>query len=236
MHREQPITMELDDIRLIVDGKKTMFRRIMDKQPDYHWLRPCVDKDTGEVSAYCDGPTGVICPYGTVGSRLWVREEWRPLVEMAGTGYMGRTAVDIAEFKAHEGELINTKVIRPMGQSIGSWSRYTWSPAAGGNGPWMDADEMPREVSRLDLEITKIIVEPISEISLEDAVAEGYPGSYTPAFCVGGEISDPDGKMPYDEFKDVWCQRFGLEKWNADPWVWGVQFKVIDKRWSGSCE
>lgn len=233
MPNEQPIDMTFAEVRNIVGGLKTMFRRLMEPQPAYHWMRPVVDRETGVVSAYCDPePTGAVCPFGPIGSRLWVREIWRPMFEQCGTGYFGRSMCDIAEFQAHEGEKLHTKIVRPMGESRGSWSRHTWSPQDGGSGPWMPSDAMPREASRLELQITNVIVEPLSEISLEDAIAEGCPGSYTPAFCVGGEITDPDGQMPYDDFRDVWCQQFGAESWAADLWVWGITFRVLDKRWN----
>lgn len=77
--KERPILFSGPMVRAILAGRKTMTRRVMKPQPDYELVRPVVDRKTGEVHAYCDPePTGLKCPYGVPGDRLWVRECWGP--------------------------------------------------------------------------------------------------------------------------------------------------------------
>ncbi len=52
---EQPIIFSTEMVKAILDGRKTMTRRIIKLQPIRH------------------------CPYGQVGDRLWVRETWASL-------------------------------------------------------------------------------------------------------------------------------------------------------------
>jgi hypothetical protein len=61
--RERPILFRGEMVRAILDGRKTMTRRIVKGEWFY-------DGETGEGASW-EPPT---CPYGQVGDRLWVRE------------------------------------------------------------------------------------------------------------------------------------------------------------------
>jgi hypothetical protein len=69
---------------------------------------------------------------------------------------------------------------------------------------------MPRWASRITLEITAIRVERLQDISDEDAVAEGMPID--------------DAKHDYSL---LWDRINGPGSWNANPWVWCVEFRRI---------
>ena len=73
---------------------------------------------------------------------------------------------------------------------------------------------MPRWASRILLEITNIRVEQLNEISESDCLKEG----------VGSAILR-DCKKP--KFMQLWESINGLDSWAANPWVWVVEFKVI---------
>ncbi|MDH0031358.1 MULTISPECIES: hypothetical protein [unclassified Acinetobacter] len=80
---------------------------------------------------------------------------------------------------------------------------------------WKPAIQMSRSACRLVLEITNIRVERLQDISEEAATAEGM-------------IADDD-YCAEEYFSMFWNKRYGwAEKgWNANPWVWVVEFKVI---------
>lgn len=68
--KERPILFSGEMVRAILDGRKTMTRRVVKPQPE---------QDTD--CPYHIG-TGIerkarTCPYGKLGDRLWVRETWR---------------------------------------------------------------------------------------------------------------------------------------------------------------
>ena len=71
------------------------------------------------------------------------------------------------------------------------------------------AEHMPRWASRLLLEITDIRIEHVQDITLGDSFREG---------C--------DGLM--DFAADYWMVKHGEAAWFADPWVWVIDFKVIE--------
>jgi hypothetical protein len=62
--KQHPILFSTPMVQAILDGRKTMTRRVMKVQPE----------------AFCGGvmrPLLTTCPYGWIGDRLWVRETWQ---------------------------------------------------------------------------------------------------------------------------------------------------------------
>ena len=75
---------------------------------------------------------------------------------------------------------------------------------------------MPRAVSRITLEITGVRVERLQDISRGDAMAEGCP---FPNMAQG-----PD---PRDWYAQLWEQINGHGSWEANPWVWVIEFRRL---------
>lgn len=72
---------------------------------------------------------------------------------------------------------------------------------------------MPRWASRILLEVTAVRVEQLQDISESDAMAEGC---YTDPACPA-----------YDAYRSLWEQINGPGSWDANPWVWVVEFKRV---------
>lgn len=94
-------------------------------------------------------------------------------------------------------------------------------------GRWRPSIHMPRWASRILLEITDVRVERLNSISQEDAQAEGLElTGWRPTY------SDPDSggevMTPYDNFAELWSSIYGDESWQANPWVWVIEFKVVN--------
>ena len=96
---------------------------------------------------------------------------------------------------------------------------------------------MPRKLSRITLEITAVRVERLQDISEEDAMAEGIrrvtkDGSLF-KYCVydKGDISStPWAEMPHTAvgaYAALWNSINGAGSWDANPWVWVIEFKKI---------
>ena len=78
--RERPIIFSGDMVQAILDGRKTMTRRVIKPQSDgdikpfqfpsgmWGWISN-TKHQFGSTTAHC-------CPYGQVGDLLWVRETW----------------------------------------------------------------------------------------------------------------------------------------------------------------
>ena len=102
----------------------------------------------------------------------------------------------------------------------------TWPPVIyEAHGP--DADElrswgwkkspsihMPRWASRLTLEVTGVRVERVQEISEADARAEGF--------------DDTPELGPRQHFIGTWIALNGVESWQANPWVWVIEFRRVE--------
>lgn len=75
---------------------------------------------------------------------------------------------------------------------------------------------MPRWASRILLEVTAVRVERLQDISRGDAMAEGCP---FPNMAKGDD--------PRKWYADLWDQINGAGSWEANPWVWVVEFKRV---------
>ncbi|HDT2096156.1 TPA: hypothetical protein RCG80_002911 [Enterobacter roggenkampii] len=117
------------------------------------------------------------------------------------------------------------------------WVRETFSPvpdheepagcsailyAADGNGPygkWVPSIHMPRWASRLTLEITEVRVERLQAITLGDICKEIGCGLYDFRPATYG----------FQVMEELWKSIYGEENWQANPWVWVIEFKRIEE-------
>ena len=206
--KERPILMSAPMVRAILDGSKTQTRRVVKDLKGYEntGYDFCIGMNDGELQALTAGDhgweaTGVRCPYGQPGDRLWVRESWR----------VNHVALDCVSvfYKAHERHSYTE-----MCEQI---------PIAAVNTPvkaamsWRPSIHMPRWASRITLEITGIRVERLQDITNNDALAEGTPDLRT-------KENNWDMVRCYQE---LWEQINGAGSWALNPWVWVVEFKRL---------
>lgn len=211
MKKEIPILFSTPMVQAILEGRKTMTRRIV-KRIALDWLQP--EMFTPE---YVASPDNSLCPYGKPGDILWVRESWAAL----RLGYDWETGYcdDVTPEKN-----IN-QVIEYVQKEKGVLSpRWVFAYKANGNWedhiedrgfPWRPSIHMPKAACRIYLEVINVRIERLHEISWQDAVAES---------CTGYR---PTQYEPTDEFKDLWQRINGIESWESNPWVWVVSFKVL---------
>ena len=83
---------------------------------------------------------------------------------------------------------------------------------------------MPRWASRITLEITSVRVERLQDIDLADALAEGI--SDTGALILDRAGNEQGG--PIAEYAVLWEQINGPGSWDANPWVWVIEFKRVE--------
>ena len=85
---------------------------------------------------------------------------------------------------------------------------------------------MPRWASRILLEITDIRVERLTDISEDDAKAEGV-GKLPPFMDEGGSRTAAE-MLFRSGFRDIWESINGPDSWNANPFVWAISFRRIE--------
>lgn len=94
---------------------------------------------------------------------------------------------------------------------------------------WKPSIHMPKSAARIWLEIEKITVERLQDISEEDARSEGVI-TYMKWLQETSKNYNPDTKLgayPVTAFSRLWKKINGRESWKANPWVWVVKYKIL---------
>lgn len=86
---------------------------------------------------------------------------------------------------------------------------------------WRPSIHMPRAASRITLEVTGVRVERLQDISIPDAMAEGVVETNTNLRGL-----EPCMEWCY-AFEDLWQSINGPGSWDANPWVWVIEFKKV---------
>lgn len=218
MKKERPILFSTPMVQSTDSGQKTQTRRtrgleFINEQPDiwildnnfesidYHQLYNYIHG--GRVSQLCK------CPYGKIGDILWVRES----------------------FFVHP---FNTEVLYK--------ADYT-NPERFKSTSWKlkPSIHMPKAVARIWLEITDVRLERLLNIDTNSAIAEGieaqlritdktrvvYRNYCAPAKDFG--VVPQCDLLPIGSFSTLWEFINGAGSWDANPWVWVIEFKRIER-------
>lgn len=207
--KERPMLFSDPMVRAILSGQKTQTRRVVNPYPPARrtifGYRPSaiIPQQDGAYLAFTDGHEGMSfrCPYGQPGDRLWVRECFAIVPR---TAYRNSAGVQ--------------QTLRPDDDHDAAVYRADWERSAPSR--WRPSIHMPRWACRLVLEIVSVRVERLEEISREDALAEGIEEV---RYDIGGPY--PSDLSPVEVFSCLWSSINGIESWNANPWVWVVEFK-----------
>lgn len=250
--KERPILFSGPMVRAILDGRKTVTRRVVKLN------------QSGRV-ALCgknwhrDDPDSILaCPYGQPGDRLWVRE----------THCFRSTQIDI-EVMGHED-------LPTDGRPWKSYGTYSYVPiyrateeaeliyddeedrpncqdCQDGNphGHWKPSIHMPRWASRISLEVTEIRVQRLQDITEDEAIREGavwhdfgrecgHFGAWQGVGDCKGEFHPqrngwtmeppaasagnclPSARMA---FANLINKINGPETWASNPWVFVISFR-----------
>ncbi|ELP3684976.1 hypothetical protein QTR79_003411 [Salmonella enterica] len=202
---ERGMIFNAEMVNAILSGRKTQTRRpIKWKQTRFTEI---AERDDGSLWPWAEdcergGDIWFACPYGEIGDRIWVRETFR----------VHSRATDVA-----------TLVYRASVRN--SWTEQTHRvPIAVCDKPatpekWTPSIHMPRWASRILLEITDVRVERLRDLSEEDAKSEGI----TPP--AGGVLPGWEYRI---NFRDLWMDIYGTDSWEANPWVWVIEFKRVE--------
>jgi hypothetical protein len=225
--KERPISFISDMVWAILFNRKTETRRIIklprwstgdwkDFQLDDNRIPMVIAKNTGCLAS-------IHCPYGEPGDRLWVKETWAEMCRLADP----RCDCDEEAIKKNHFFEYRVDTGNPL---PGEW------PEEKRQDPdcpkWKSSRFMPRKASRIMLDIVKIRVERLLEISLdenvEDLFSEGLSKANYMEFA-DGESTDLNVVEALDDFNYLWNFLIAKRGYGGDvnPWVWVVEFKRL---------
>jgi len=221
--RLRPILFSGPMVRAILDGRKTQTRRIVklpsDAEQVKYWTTPSRKPQEGYADPGVNywtrrGNHIDPCPYGVPGDRLWVRES---LTHITSDPVTARPC-DVHCYTASV----------PRGMSSANPYEPNYLFPHDGDPPLkpknMPGIFMPRWASRITLEVLRVRVERLQEISYADAEAEGidplktelYPHTNRGYKC----------QRAYRVLWDSINAKRGYG-WDKNPWVWVVEFRRI---------
>jgi hypothetical protein len=215
--KERGIIMSAPMVMALLEGRKTQTRRIVKVKH-----AGCGDKVHPAVQSIVHRENGwwgfesterlkdqyittypfntIRCPYGVVGDRLWVREtHWR----FGKWVRKGKTKSGRQKwcFKITEPNVIRYEELNPYTRPARTKEGYTKRPAI----------FLPRKLSRIAFELTRVRVERLQDISVDDCLAEGCSHSWGRSHT----------KAVYAE---LWDSLHGKGAWELNPWVWVLSF------------
>lgn len=238
MEQLKPILFNTEMVRAILDGRKTVTRRIIKPQPE---ARPCYafagssgmpgtwgypSRDAwerwGEEYKLPDGLKDYDRRWKSpcrADDILWVRETWNyGYAESSDREYINDTWFEPSNKKTE-------------GSYLRALSRY-WYKAddekamAELGGFWRPSIHMPREAARLFLRVREVRVERLREMTADDSLSEGVKLHL-------GSIMDGDPVLrPFAEVWDSTIKKADMPTygWDANPWVWVIRFERTEWR------
>lgn len=225
--RELPILFSTPMVQAILEGRKTMTRRVckdiadcdfkggLDREPylgditlfekvglrKWDWVKH-KNQWLYKLQNAVDGSKTYLlkCPYGQPGDRLWVRETWASYCD---------------ECKSNQGEGYKDATC-----AYGDCNRYAYKADDDGcpGGKWRPSIHMPKEAARIWLEVTNVRVERLQEITEEEAKAEGIiPSQEAPFTCYRAD------------FEKLWNSLNAKRGygWDTNPFCWVIEFRKV---------
>jgi hypothetical protein len=213
---DRPILFSDPMVRALLDGSKTQTRRIV-KPWSSKPSNAAVPADVAYLPDFtCYRST---CPYGQPGDRLWVRETFFAY---------GRWETRYSEKKGRD-EWHFVDMTLECDRAYQYAADNPDVPLAKGRGPlpgWhkRPAIFMPRAASRAAPEIVSVRVERLSDCSNGDAIAEGV-ALLNGRFTFNGGMHE--SRVAIDAYRTLWESINGAGSWDANPWVWVIEFKRV---------
>ena len=238
----KPILFNTEMVRAILNGRKTVTRRIIKPQPE---MQLCyISMGSHNVGKWT---------YPSENTWRWWGEEWKlpsnisdeEKARLWSPPCHGDDILWVRETWARHG---NPKVGRPMHYD---YKADREDPRFWDNGfiaEWNSPVTMPKEAARLFLKVRDVRVERLHAITMEDIVREGVvPSCMMCSFninenhgicCSKGIEKAAECKLenmfPDTGFRGLWDRtvpkkELGLYGWDANPFVWRIEFERCDK-------
>lgn len=230
----KPILFNTEMVLAILDGRKTCTRRICKDAnectvPDMDFYN--ADKRTYAVHNFANREhteqlsmaerACPICP----GDILYVRETWERFECWNCDG-------------DEKGNCPKEPKKSVLDKTCGCYM-YRATDEISGDAKWHPSIHMPKEAARIWLKVTDVRVERLQDITYNGALREGSEGIRCDHVALGVHgctdcMNTGWIEPPQVEFMQIWnstIKKSDLDRygWNANPWVWVIEFERCEK-------
>jgi hypothetical protein len=213
--KEHPILFSTPMVQAILEGRKTMTRRICKHQ---HWsFSELTDVNSNGITQKKD--RSVSCQYGSVVDMLWVKETF-----YAFGHWTKITDTETGKEEWHFNDLTLDQGFSYLFEDCKPDNIYKKRGYLG----WYKRPSifMPKIAARIWLKITNEKVERLYDISSPDAIHEGVQNLSLAAWK--DYLNDVKyTSNPRCSFFSLWISINGAKSYESNPWLWVVQFEVI---------
>ncbi|WP_322737128.1 hypothetical protein [Delftia tsuruhatensis] len=223
--KERPILFSAPMVRAILAGTKTQTRRILKLK----WGFDVEERDDGTLWPWaqhpdCDDDVWMPCPQGEIGDTLWVRESgaMHPLAAPEDPAQPWLFRHDV-QATASLGHYWVQRTRAPGASYSAECTREQFLRHA--SAKVVPSIHMPRWACRILLDIKAVRVERLQDISEADCRAEGAHGGHGSIPGYGYSAT------PLEHFQHIWKSTGG--DWDANPWVWVVEFERAQAQQKG---
>lgn len=212
--RVLPILFNTEMVQAILDGRKTVTRRVMKPQPLYYTGRRYIFADECCPKKWEDCDNIIETYQYQQGDILYVRETWAfiPCIECTGSDCCYK---DPSYYEDKEVESTGCYIYRSGFPEYADSKRITWRPSI----------HMPKQAARIWLKVTDVRVERLQDITEQQAEAEGLYIGWGPTPKSSTAVTARQA------FMWLWDTTIKGDKgsWPFNPWVWVIEFERCEK-------
>ena len=207
----KPILFKTEMVRAILDGRKSCTRRIV-KPQQLVGLLPDKCKN-GVPEEFLKEKKLMFKPYCNMTDIELINTAYKAPYQRGDILYVRETWCKGLERYIYRADYSDTEKFYRDGKEI----EMKWHPSL----------HMPKDAARIFLRVTNVRVERLQDITVEDALAEGMDKYIR----LNGEL---DENSIITSFIGIWnstIKKSDLDRygWNANPWVWVIEFERCDK-------
>lgn len=216
----KPILFNTEIVRAILDGRKTVTRRLIKPQPKARLSYLFAGYGCGKWSYPSKGAVEIWGADYQFPDDLTEKEKgmlWTPPCHTDDILYVRETWC-----LRYDGEKYFYKADKntPREENrLIDYDHVSWKPSI----------HMPKEAARIFLKVTNVRVERLQEIDDEQAKAEG--ANWKNGKNVG--VEEKMRRSAIERFAEIWnstIKKADLDRygWDANPWVWVLEFERIE--------
>ncbi len=235
--KEIPMLMSAPMVRSLRAWNKTMTRREV-KSSSAEMTGLLIKLNIGiDVKGTKEELIRCCSPYGHVGDRLWVRENWQPwgyayqdepefLIKYPADGGFMQGILD-TERDLKYSEMIDKEA---ADRDIEFDENYRF---VGDECPLKERPSIHlwKEFSRIWLAVTELRIERLQDIKKPDALLEGIKEVRNvvdnTVLYESYREGHPTTSFPTHAYQTLWEKLNGKDSWKSNPWVWVIGFKIL---------